>query len=156
MGMTAALGLTVPTLQMGKLRIVTCSGFLFINNQRNSIIYLKPLIFTKLLPQNASAVYCDLKHVLLGALFPSQHAKSIVGSWTDISTPFPRRPNLSLPHKHTYKQAILQERTYWLRFIFAGNYPFTSSINGLNQLRLTEFILATLNSPKPPSQQHNF
>ena len=112
-GEDCSIMLTVPILQIGKLRTVTRSGFIFINNQQNSIIYLKPLIFTKTLPQNASAVYCDLKHVLLGGpfSFPASQIHCRFLNW-QIHTLFPRQPNLSLPHKHTYKQAILRKRRH--------------------------------------------
>lgn len=102
-----------PHLTDGKAKNSYLLRISFYNNQQNSIIYLKPLIFTKTLPQNASAVYCDLKHVLLGGpfSFPAHQIHCRFLNW-QIHTLFPRRPNLSLPHKHTYKQAILKKRRH--------------------------------------------
>lgn len=133
MMMTATPGLIVPFLPMGKLWIVPCSGFIVINNQQNRTTYLKSPIFTIF-------------------NFPAHHIHCKFTDW-HIYTIFPRRPHLSLPHKHAHKQAILKKRT---RSIFAGNYSFTSSIHGLNQLWLTKFLLAALNPCTQLSWQHHF
>lgn len=163
MMMTATPGLIVPFLPMGKLWIVPCSGFIVINNQQNRTIYLKSPIFTIFtsiftikLPPPKKCLRCLLWSktcVARGSFnFPAHHIHCKFTDW-HIYTIFPRRPHLSLPHKHAHKQAILKKRT---RSIFAGNYPFTSSIHGLNQLWLTKFLLAALNPCTQLSWQHHF
>lgn len=101
-----------------------------------------------------SAVYCDLKHVLPGALY-SQHMKSIVGMGTDLSyTILPRQPTLSFSiNTHTNKPFLRKEPLSWV-YIFAGNYHFFDTWLGST---VTNRIHSGFLEPQTwPTQRHHF
>lgn len=154
MDVTGTLDLTLPILQMEELREVTWPGFIFINNQKNSSIYWKSLIFDikspspRTAPPKKNCFSCLLWSKTCAARdsssFPAH--KIHVGVWTDISTRyFPDDPICFFSINTHINKPFWRERPISWVYISAGNYPFISYIYGLNQLWVTEFILAFLN-----------
>lgn len=88
--------------------------------------------------------------------FPAHKIHCRYVNW-HISTIYPRWPKICLVpiSIHINKPFLRKEPISWV-YIFAGNCLFTSFINGLNQLWLTEFIPASLKPQMHPPSGHHF